>query len=181
MSKTPATRVQVIGPNLFGAEHTFHVHVEGCADIARKPMYRRADGLTDGGVDLASKQAVVEYIYSDQIFSDNEGDPVWGKWDAYEPDFKWFPCLGEFPDTEAPAVEAPADTTYEDVVLADWCIDWTRRDVQTIRISRTGVDSIEQNRAVGKIRRLAKRQGLVAHINRTGGGGSLHVRLEATR
>jgi len=108
MSKTPATRVQVIGPNLFGAEHTFHVHVEGCADIARKPMYRRADGLTDGGVDLASKQAVVEYIYSDQIFSDNEGDPVWGKWDAYEPDFKWFPCLGEFPDTLVEDAPAPA-------------------------------------------------------------------------
>src|SRR4029077_12944948 len=61
MSKTPATRVQVIGPNLFGAEHTFHVHAAGCADIKRNPMYRRADGVTDSPVECASKQAVVEY------------------------------------------------------------------------------------------------------------------------
>lgn len=110
MSKAPATQVQVIGPNL-GGDFVFHVHKAGCADL-KKAKYRHADGSGDGPVALASKQAVVEYIYDGQIFSDNAGDPVWGKWDAYEPDFEWFPCLGDFPD-EAPAPTPTPTPTYE--------------------------------------------------------------------
>ena len=117
MSNGAATHVHVIGPNLGSStEFVFHVHAAGCADIKRKPIYRHADGVSDKPVELGSMQEVVEYIYDGQIFSDNAGDPVWGKWEAYEPDFKWFPCLGDFPEERPDADDEHADDEMPNVL-----------------------------------------------------------------
>lgn len=88
-------RVHIIGPNLMCPEgYTFHVHAEGCPDVKRKRLYRWADHAwdTEHAYEMDSMQEVVEFMYDGQL-SDNADDPEWSDWHAYEPDFKWFPCV----------------------------------------------------------------------------------------
>lgn len=56
-------------------------------------------------------------------------------------------------------------------------VDWDSTAVQTIRVSRPGVRSVEQTRAAAAVRREATRRGVTVVINHTGAGGSFHVRV----
>ena len=94
--------VTITGPNTHGG--MFHVHRTGCADLTKR-LYRVYRGFYGERYEEehASRQSVVEAIYSDQIHSDNAGDPVWGHWSAYDGDFHFFPCTDKLPN------ESPED------------------------------------------------------------------------
>lgn len=83
-------RVHVIGPNLFGSNESFHVHGEGCADIARSPMYRGSEHKWDreNAQDFDSLVAIAEYVYD---FEDDAASLV--------DDFRVFPCASELPES----------------------------------------------------------------------------------
>jgi hypothetical protein len=81
-------KLTILGPNLFGFDHTFHIHSAGCADL-RKRQYRGAQQSTH---DFDSLQEVVEDWYDGQL-QDNADDPVWSSWEAYADEFKVFPCV----------------------------------------------------------------------------------------
>lgn len=84
-------RVTIIGPNLRDQSRgDFHVHAEGCADIARMavrdPAYR--DGWT---IDAASRASVAGDVYED-IIAERGGEPV-----DYLDGFHFAPCCSELP------------------------------------------------------------------------------------
>jgi hypothetical protein len=85
-------RVTIVGPNLRDqSKGTFHVHAEGCADIARNarrdPAY--ADGWT---VEVASQDDVVLEVYGpdagDFDFNPDDADDR----AFYRSDFHFLPC-----------------------------------------------------------------------------------------
>lgn len=82
------TKVAIYGPNLRSPGPTFHVHVDGCADL-RKRLYR--DYTEDAWLaEVSSHQEVVEEIYGDHYA---ENDETWKAGDQYDQDVKVFPCV----------------------------------------------------------------------------------------
>lgn len=82
-------RVTICGPNLRDqSKGTFHVHAEGCADLARhasrEPEYR--NGWT---VDAESRKDIVTAIYDPSDFQ-YDADTEWRDYD----DMYLFPCCG---------------------------------------------------------------------------------------
>jgi hypothetical protein len=77
-------RVTIIGPNLRDqSKGTFHVHAEGCADIARSA--RRDPAFRDGWtIEAASATEVSDAVYPPEDFGGESGDNV--------SDFHFAPC-----------------------------------------------------------------------------------------
>lgn len=86
--------VEIIGPMSRGT--TFHVHAEGCADIARNREYRDIRPYLWIIETPATLRLLVEDIFSDFIFSNDE-EP----WETYVSEVKVFPCVGALPYDEA--------------------------------------------------------------------------------
>lgn len=92
--------VTITGPNPHGG--MFHVHKTGCADLNKRPYSLLKGKYAERYEENHnSRQSVVESMYSDQIYSDNAGDPVWGHWAAYESEFHFFPCTDDLPTAES--------------------------------------------------------------------------------
>lgn len=91
--KTTEDRMQVtiIGPNLYDQSlGSFHVHAAGCRDITRDPKhygYYESQGGHNMDLDADSAEAVVEFVYGDQM-AENPGSTV----ADYMPDFHFAPC-----------------------------------------------------------------------------------------
>lgn len=88
-------RVSILGPNLprpFSDKGTFHIHAEGCRDIAR---YRIREGSDQGGwtMDASSIEDIVEEVYGDVMGDYTPRAP----WDEYESDFHFAPCVSSLP------------------------------------------------------------------------------------
>lgn len=94
---------RICGPNGRWRDATFHVHSADCADPRKYGAGGRLGGESSRAQSYDSVQEIVEDWYQDQIFSDNAGDPVWGSWEAYESDFRVFPCLQGLPRTTTEA------------------------------------------------------------------------------
>ena len=87
-------RVTICGPNLRDqSKGTFHVHAEGCADLARgarrEPEY--GNGWT---VEAATAEDVVLDVYGPEAgdFEFDPSDPA--DMAFYKSDFHFFPCTG---------------------------------------------------------------------------------------
>lgn len=92
-------RLTVHGPNGMPDGITFHVHVAGCADLARRPHYRRSRGEA-WTADFDSVQDVVVTTYSDIMSENDETDD---DYERYLGEFHFFPCTEALPqESEAP-------------------------------------------------------------------------------
>lgn len=81
-------RVSVLGPNGIN-DATFHVHAEGCRDIARYGLQERTWVFT-----AESVQSAVEEMFSDFIGTEETrvGDR-YTTWKDYLSEVRFFPCV----------------------------------------------------------------------------------------
>lgn len=88
-------RVFIAGPNLRDqSKGSFHVHAEGCADIAK--MKRRDPAYRDGYViDAVDRIEVAEDVYDNGIMTAGET----GR--DYLFDFHFFPCCDALPTDDS--------------------------------------------------------------------------------
>jgi hypothetical protein len=87
-------RVTVIGPNLRNqSKGLFHVHAEGCADIAKR--YSAAELSESDSAEYATLQELVEDMYDGQL----QDDPS-ATWQEYAPDFHVLPCAAALSATK---------------------------------------------------------------------------------
>lgn len=97
MAEATKQRVTIIGPNLNKAgqdKGQYHVHAEGCGDIARDPRgYGYVSAEPHWTIGAANLEAVVEDVYAD-IIAENEGDEHgWDEVQAYMNEFHFAPCV----------------------------------------------------------------------------------------
>lgn len=96
-------KLTIIGPNLPGADSgTFHVHAAGCADLKRKAIYRGMRYETNHE-EHDTLESLVDSYYCDMMNENEEGSP-WATWEAYQDEFRIFPCCN--------AILAPAHSEH---------------------------------------------------------------------
>lgn len=99
-------KLSVVGPNLPSTAETFHIHAEGCRDIATKRVYQNHRPGTPEGpwtMEAATKIEVCDGVYGLDEFETTSG--------AYLDDFKFFPCCGKLP-TGTPVPLQEGDLMY---------------------------------------------------------------------
>lgn len=87
-------KVAIIGPNLHGANETFHVHAAGCRDT-RKPLYAGYENqlAVKHPADVESDRDVVLYAYEDIIEESPEQYGGERGWESLLSEFRFFPCV----------------------------------------------------------------------------------------
>lgn len=95
-------RISIIGPNLRGATETFHVHAEGCRDIARYGPYTTRGGeLPPMTINLEGDDVAYEasrFVYADHISDygyEYDSPEAVTYWNDVAHDFRIFPCVGK--------------------------------------------------------------------------------------
>lgn len=80
--------VHVMGPNLPTDGPTFHVHIKGCADVKRSPLYWGTEHANDrkNTVEVDSLVELAAYIYD---FEEHPEELIG--------DFKVFACAADLP------------------------------------------------------------------------------------
>lgn len=89
------TKVAVWGPNLPRSAHgeTFHVHADGCADIARnigRGIYVPDSDMGGEVIDVDNTSQITTYVYPPGDF---DYDPDGPEFAIYDEDIYIFPCV----------------------------------------------------------------------------------------
>lgn len=82
-------RVSILGPNGIN-DATFHVHAEGCRDIARYGRIERPWSCDTESVQHATEVMFSDFIGTEETFTDGRHTT----WEDYVHEIRFFPCVG---------------------------------------------------------------------------------------
>lgn len=154
MSKT--FTVTVCGPNLRTQGEAFHVHAAGCKDLGNYGRGRKLGGDDKGfTMTVADLAEITTDVYPPGDFDyDETSDEL----DSYSTDFKVFPCVGRLP-YRATEVGSPVPSPEPSAHSVEF-VNWNASGVQGVPTGPTS-KGLEADR----IRYLARKRGLVAHVD----------------